>query len=248
MNRAFLLFFSLVLVFSLSFCSKTNTKSNADALHRDGSVPGEPVASQEDGTTVRLQHDWQKICLGELLAAQKYAEAKDRANYDPKGKYPINMYKAQLIDLNFDGVPEIFLFEDRGGGEDGVRLLTITGNGAQLIFQDWSIARDFILLRKQSDKSLAFGFKIVSGMFYDSEGAYYLTDANTKMDAGIAKAAKVADYSESLYLYYDYEGYDELEYSPNILIWGWDMESDSIIPHPESEIQAFVNSYRYPVE
>ena len=109
MKRLSLCIIILLLIFSLCACGKGNNQQ----------------ASASGG---KASVDWKKIYLEELLAAQEYAAAMTWEDYDPDSRYPLNLYNAQLADLNFDGIPELFIFDTGAEASQEVRIFTINAN------------------------------------------------------------------------------------------------------------------------
>ena len=267
--------FVLVLFFSLSSCSKTNT-SSATAVGNgggSGASAGELTAAQEYSATSSSAWDWKEIYLGELLAAQEYSAAADFDNHDSESMYPLFLYAAYLIDLNFDGTPELLLFGP--GMRDGAQtmhIFTVDGDSVQLIYRGWGDMDTFKLYRKAGSNSHAFAFKSARWDMTFWIGAYYLTSADTKLDRDFSLDAIFARFSER----YDFDddgneldptytfnekevsqteynrlidnmfaGYEELPYRPNGMIW--DSEgygiTFSITLLSPAEIMPFLDSF-----
>ena len=134
----------------------------------------------------------------ELLAAQEYSAAVNadyEKNYNPDSKYLNRLSGAQLVDLNFDGTPELFLFDPGASASQYAHILTVSGGSAQLIFSGDADMGLINLYRKKSDGSLAYGFESANGDWTQYSGAYYLTNADTKMDKTFKEAAKLAEFS-----------------------------------------------------
>jgi len=252
MKKFVLYFLAVALIFSLCACNR----SKASAPNAARSVDGSSGAA-----------DWKQIYLEELLAAQDYAVAADWENYDSDSKYPINLYNAQLADLNFDGSPELFIFDSGASASQGARIFTINSGRAQIIFRGWANSGQINLYRTPG--GLAYGFESANGDMDSYEGFFYLTDAATKMDNSFAEAAKFAQFRESYEFDYDeetfemnhlwssfifnghevsqdeyfwlkdevYEGYDELEFPPAILNWNWNWDGSENTIIPFTEAE-----------
>ena len=147
------------------------------------------------------QADWKQVYLEELLEAQAYAANTGWENYDPESRYPIELYGAQLIDLNFDGVPELFLFGPGAGASQDMRIIAINANGAEMIFHGWGSMGDASLYRylyrvQDGVQENYFGFQSANGDLEHYGGEWYLTSPATKMDTGFAGSAKHAGFLE----------------------------------------------------
>ena len=244
MKRMFVFFFGFVLFFLLAACGKAKT----EAARQDA-----PVKSAAVNAVAR---DWKEIYLEELLAAQEYCAAADWEHFTIDSKYPILLYGAELIDLNFDGTPELLLYGPGAGGSQEMRILTISSSGVQMIFNDWGNMSEFTLYRKLGSDDHFFAFTSANGDMTGWKGAYYLTGADTKMDKSFPEAAKFIEFSD----FHDYDdegnplrsaftinkkelsendyirmmdtntlfaGYEELPYRPIGMIWGSEGYGDS---------------------
>lgn len=173
------LLFAGMLLITLAACSKSGTSGNAG------------------GRSAGKTADWKKIYLEELLAAQAYSKAADWEKHDHfTSKYPMELYGAQLVDLNFDGTPELFLFGPGAGASQEMRILAINGSKAEMIYNSWGNLGVINLLRKTGGGTLAFGFEGSNGDLENYGGAFYLTTDETKMDKNFEKSAKFAEFVE----------------------------------------------------
>jgi len=196
-----------------------------------------------------------RLYTAELLAAQEYSGAVS-ANFDifdPDSRYPVNLYGAQLADLNFDGIPELFLFDSGASASQSVCILTISGGSVQMVFKGDANMGFINLYRKKSGGSLVYSFESANGGFDNYEGVYYLTDANTKMDKTFASSAKIAEFSSVDYYdkAFEYQGskytingsevteevykrlegdlykdYEKISRKPVTMQWEWERKSD----------------------
>ena len=206
MKRVFPGFFAIVLFFSFISCSKSGTA--------------------ESQAAASAQRDWKEIYLEELLAAQEYASSVEWENYDWDSNYPFELYGAELIDLNFDGTPELILFNPGAGGSQGMRILTISGDGVQMIFNDWGNMGEFKLYRKRGSDDHFFAFESANGDMSGWKGAYYLTGADTKMDKSFARAARFTDFSEYHEIEYNEETYEITELGTTFTFGGREVNEE----------------------
>jgi tetratricopeptide (TPR) repeat protein len=147
--------------------------------------------------------DWKSIYLNTMLEALHYAENITWENHDLENIYPANLYSFKLCDLNFDGVPELFILGDGAGAADGMKILVLTEQGTEKIFQGWS---PFIELRRnKNDNSPAYGFASGNGEMSSGHSEYYITNDKTILDSTFTERAKIADASFSEE--YDYDSY-----------------------------------------
>ena len=132
-----------------------------------------------------------------ILAAQDYSSYLP--GYDPESSLPSELCGAELADLNFDGMPELFLFGPRSEYPQEVRIFTVSGGSAQKIFSGLTDIGDVTLYKKKKGGSLAYSFESASGDWKTYIGTIYLTNANTKMDKTLAQAAKFAEFTITQY-------------------------------------------------
>ena len=156
------------------------------------------AACGKGGPAFKTQ-DWKEIYLKELTAAQEYCAAADWEHFTLDSKYPILLYAAELIDLNFDGTPELCLFGPGAGGSEEMRILAIANDGSvRMIFNDWGNVGQFTLYRKLGTESYAFGFQSANGDMENWKGAYYLSGEGARMDGTFPEAARFAEFSERI--------------------------------------------------
>jgi hypothetical protein len=257
--------FILVWFFPLASCSKTNTLSAAET----GNDGGSGVSAGE----LTAAWDWKEIYLGELLAAQDYSAAADFENHDSESIYPLFLYAAYLIDLNFDGTPELLLFgPGTRDGAQAMHIFKINGDSVQLIYRGWGDMDAFKLYRKAGSNIHAFTFVSARWDMTSWIGAYYLTSADTKMNRDFSLNAIFARFSERhdfddegneldpTYTFngkevsktdYDqltdnmFAGYEELPYRPVGMIWDSEGYGDtfSIALLSPAEIMPFLDSF-----
>ena len=246
--------------FLLAACGKDKT----EAARQDA-----PVKSAAVNAVAR---DWKEIYLEELLAAQEYCAAADWENHNRDGKYPLDLFAAQLVDINFDGTPELFLFGAGAGASQDMRIFTIKDNSAHMIFHGWGNMDEIYLYRKLGSDIQVFVFESANGNEEYYGGAWYMTGADTKMDMSLAEAAKFGEFSER-HVYgdggeyfnstYTYNGrevrendyrqlldamfadYIELPHMPSGIIWNtsWEDGGYSIKPLTASQITPFLDNF-----
>ena len=251
------------LLLALVACGKTNTSPAAGTREGSGAAAGVLTAAW----------DWKDIYLGELLAAQEYSAAADFENHDSESMYPLFLYAAYLIDLNFDGTPELLLFgPGTRDGAQAMHIFTIDGDSVQLIYRGWGDMDAFKLYCKAGSNIHAFTFVSARWDMTSWEGAYYLTNADTKMDRDFSLDAIFARFSERhdfddegneldpTYTFngkevsktdYDqltdnmFAGYEELPYRPVGMIWDSEGYGDtfSIALLSPAEIMPFLDSF-----
>ncbi|MCL2741104.1 MAG: hypothetical protein FWE70_03215 [Oscillospiraceae bacterium] len=216
--------------------------------------------------------DWKGIYLAELLALQEQIALNDTDHYDPSGKWPYELIGAQLVDLNFDGVPELFLFDMGAGASSGARILTIGDDGeVALIFNDWANMGDIWLYRHKVEREPAFGFLSANGEYSYYGGHFYLTDRHTQLGASFQDAARLISIHETheemddgtdvanFYLggvaisldeyliaretaFGDYDLIPTDEYSLS-WDWLWDGVLNNMVHHTPGELAAFLDSW-----
>ena len=268
---------AVFLAIALACCSKTSAQGTREQAAGSSAVPGKSdggINTAHSGQPAVAPRDWREIYLEELFAAQGYSAAANWENYTLDSKYPIKLYAAQLIDLNFDGIPELLFFGPGAGWSQEMRILTIDGStgGVRMIFNGWGNMGQFTLYRKLGTEDNFFAFESANGDMINREGAFYLTGADTGMDAGFQQAAKYAEFCEhsdfddelnylgSSYTFnkkdvseYDYTllmdnlfaGYDQLPYRPNGMIWDSEGYGDSfsLKQLTQNELISFLASY-----
>jgi hypothetical protein len=179
MKKLFLVFFTVALVFSFIACGKSGT----------------PDKTAEESADA----EWKRIYLEELLAAQTYSAAVTAdwdKSFDPKSKYPSRLSGAQLADLNFDGIPELFLFDPGAGASQFVHILTISSGGTPIIFRGWANMGHINLYHGLGDDILAYCFISANGDMESYSGLYYFSNENTKMDNTFSEEAIRTSFSE----------------------------------------------------
>ena len=247
--------------------SKTNASSNTS------SAAGNEQGSGAYAAELTAAWDWKDIYLGELLAAQEYSATADFENHDPESMYPLFLNAAYLIDLNFDGIPELLLFgPPTHDGYQEMHIFTINGDSVRLIFRGWGDMDSFKLYRKAGSNIHAFAFESGRWDMTSWIGAYYLTTADTKMDRDFSLDAIFARFSErrdfdgegdeldttytfnskevsqndyNRLMYNMFAGYEELPYLPKGMIWNSEGYGDtfSIALLSPAEIMPFLDSF-----
>jgi len=147
--------------------------------------------------------DWQAVYLGTIQAAIVYAVQGDWTNHDFfESAFPVSLEGFMLADLNFDGVPELFIFGDSVSAGRSVRIFSITPNGAEVIFRGDS--SDIVipqfhsaiqLYRRTSDGSLAYVLHGGNAGSDSSWGSFFLTNATTRMDSSFSEQARIVEYT-----------------------------------------------------
>jgi len=161
--------------------------------------------------------NWRELYLEELEAALAYAANPNWANHDwSSSRYPLYQYGYMLADLDFNGVPELFLYGDGVSNTEFMRVYTITHDGVELIHH--GIAGSLQLYRSRSDGSLAYllrsGTVEGDGSYEDGIETLFFTDSTTVMDSRFGDNARIAEAT----WHYTYNG---------ITYWVWGERSYS---------------------
>ena len=163
-----------------------------------------------------------QLYFDEMRAALAYMDSFDWDGmseypeaHDWDGYYPLSLYSFMLIDLNFDGIPELVTFGDgAGAGTEAVRIFTINNDKVEMIFlgglcrqsgEDYMHEFYWQPYRKSSDGSLAFlVFFGAHGSEDEFWGRILLTNNATQMDNSFLEGSIVAEI-HSLQYYHDDE-------------------------------------------
>ena len=181
-----------------------------------GDFGGEALTWEfESGGTGELpaataNQNWKQVYIDVMLEAVNYAQVAQWDTHDPDGKYPKELSVFEIIDLNFDGTPELLIFGDGASVSYEMRVFTLTAEGVERIFIGWGDHHDIHLHRRTGDNSLAFFFTSANSDdgYY---GSIFRTDSRTDMGSGFQSAAKIADFSETFYYIYG-DGEEDEEY------------------------------------
>jgi len=133
---------------------------------------------------------WYWEYLEIIMDAQDFArEAVYPPGYD--GRYPFYLTGFRLVDLDFDGVPELLIFGDGAGASDGLRIFALGLDGVSMIFRGSGNLPEINLYRRLSDDRLAWAFVGANGDSFLYEGAIYMTNASTVLDGRFATNAEL---------------------------------------------------------
>ena len=190
--------------------------------------------------------------------------------------FPVFTFFFLAAPEHIEGVIFFFYFvaqkKPGAGASQDMRILTITANGAEMIFHGWGNLDDITLYRKSGSDSQSFSFVSANGDEGHYGGAWYITTADTKMDKSFSEAARYAVFSES----YGYDnsgnyrrteqvfngqavtsneymilmntvmdGYIEIPYMPKGIIWdsGWTGDTYNITLLTETDIMSFLDAF-----
>jgi len=175
-------------------------------------VPGNNVNENQENN---VNNDvWMQLYFDEIQDALVYADSNDWGIHDQDGRYPLSPEAFILIDLNFDGIPELIISGDVTGVDTPqYRIFTISGDRVEKIFLGYGLPPDSIygdiydaptlyselfgwkLYRKISDGSMAYAV-LDGGRFghYYTGGDILLTNQTTVMDTNFLENTKIADF------------------------------------------------------
>jgi len=201
--------------------NSNNTSTDAktpqiDATPNDGASVNEQTTPDTEGNSVSEENiqndinadmqseifvDWKSIYFDEIKAAILYV-------FDPNsemisGNYPKNLESSILVDLNFDGIPELIFFGDGVSGHGFMWIYTINHGKAELMFK--GLYSTMSLFQNNIDGSLAYHIDSTYGELWDSGGMILLTSASTQMNSNFVESAEKA----SIFIDYGYEDEDD---------------------------------------
>jgi len=162
-----------------------------------------------------INDKWKELFYEEIISALSYSSAGTWDNHDWNSYYPVELYFFMLIDLNFDGVPELVSFGDGSGADNlSTRIFTIVNNRVNMIFNGGTCGFldemntsmfDWHFYRKTSDNSLACFFFSGGDGGGEFGGDILLTNSSSRMDSNFYTDAKIAE----LLTIYDFDTWEE---------------------------------------
>ena len=142
---------------------------------------------------------WKELYFEVMKSALAYSIAADWESHDFDGKYPLRLEGFLLADLNFDGSPELIMFDLDNRFYD-MRIFSIMQNEVEMVFNGIPFANlgdndNIRLYRKISDDSLTYRiYSLTSTAAIQEIGNIYMTDKATKIDSNFDLSTVVADF------------------------------------------------------
>ncbi|MDR2571063.1 MAG: zinc-ribbon domain-containing protein [Oscillospiraceae bacterium] len=220
-------------------------------------------ANQPDNMSIATDEQWMQLYFDKMQAAIAYAndgfygDSDSEEDYNPGCPailsnnldgfgfpsdadtselfchYPLHLDSFMLVDLNFDGIPELLIYGDGAGDFPIVRVFTINENEVEMIyigqitdagyaFDDEVFDNNLSLYQKASDGSFAFILADGGHMYSEFWFDILLVNSETRMDCNfinasqIAKVSGVADDYYEWSLFFDDIEMNTTEYDANI--------------------------------
>jgi len=225
-----------------------------------------PLVSEQ---TAEAAPDWKQLYFDEIKAAIAFSKSFswDTVDYNAK-EYLHQLTKITLVDLNFDGMPEIF-FEGwalAGCGNNLLRVKTVANNQLSAVY-DGNIG-NLKLFRSNADESLAYRLNNCD----EHSGRVFVSKSTTPMNSGFTDAAIFANWvtledydiggtvftfnnqrvsaTEFDVLMSELPGYTEINFTPKELDYeDWSRDFNNRWTNiTDADIHAFLDSYVSEVE
>ncbi|MCL1792499.1 MAG: hypothetical protein FWG34_01375 [Oscillospiraceae bacterium] len=176
--------------------AETEDSTSGEMEVEQGELPG-PDNNADVGDSL----SWKQIYLELLLETQGYIENFDwESSDDYDSRYPRYISDIRLADLNFDGIPELFICGESVLASSLVSIYAAAKNGPRKIFEGLLHYGNGPTLYRAApgDDGLAYRFTCLDASSDDYIFTVYKTDEKTSLSGNLSDAAeKIAVYSEN---------------------------------------------------